>query len=282
MALLSRARALPLMAVGICAFPVFDVDEGEPLAVNPNRGTAFSSVSKLDDTRVIDCFTDYFNNGGAGTCKILSVEDMAVTEEATVVFNANHTQYINVAAFSSTAAVVCYLDHVGTEHLTCRFLDVSSNSINPSEPYTVDDVAVEVSFLSIASLTQDVGVVCWSKPLDSAKDRAGVCNKLTMGEGGVITVGNLVYFDQDFSTSDVTVEAFSETSAVVCWSAQGDGDCRTLTLSDSGSQDSKQKQLHKCRISAFRADSSIGAGPPGRRLWLRPRRALRAREGGQR
>jgi len=225
------------MAVGICAFPVFDVDEGEPLAVNPNRGTAFSSVSKLDDTRVIDCFTDYFNNGGAGTCKILSVEDMAVTEEATVVFNANHTQYINVAAFSSTAAVVCYLDHVGTEHLTCRFLDVSSNSINPSEPYTVDDVAVEVSFLSIASLTQDVGVVCWSKPLDSAKDRAGVCNKLTMGEGGVITVGNLVYFDQDFSTSDVTVEAFSETSAVVCWSAQGDGDCRTLTLSDSGSQD---------------------------------------------
>jgi len=238
MAFLSRACSAVLLTVGVSAFPVYDVDGGEPLAVNPSRGTAFSSVSKLDASRLIECYSDYAD-GGAGICKILSVDvdGMAVTEEGSVVFNANHTQYINVAAFSSSAAVVCYLDHAGTDHLTCRYLDVGGSSIEPSEPYAVDDVAVEVSFLSVASLTHEVGIVCWSEPLNEVKDRAGVCNKLTLGQAGQIAVGSKTYFDQAFSTSDVTVQAFSETSAVVCWSAQGDGDCVALSLSGSGSQD---------------------------------------------
>lgn len=237
MAFLSRACSVVLLTAGASAFPVYDVDDGEPLAVNPLRGTAFTSVSKLGDSRVIECYADYANNGGAGTCKILSVDGMAVTEEGSVVFNANHTQYINVASFSSSTAVVCYLEHVGTEHLTCKFLDVGGNSIVPGEAYVVDDVAVQVSFSSLASLTHEIGIVCWSYPLNPVKDRAGVCNKLTLGEGGNITFGSYTYFDQAYATSDVTVQAFSETSAVVCWSAQGDGDCRTLSLSGSGSED---------------------------------------------
>jgi hypothetical protein len=235
MAFLSRACSVVLLTAGASAFPVYDVDDGEPLAVNPLRGTAFSSVSKLGDSRVIECYADYANNGGAGTCKILSVDGMAVTEKGSVVFNANHTQYINVASFSSSTAVVCYLDHAGTEQLTCRFLDVGDSSIEPGEAYVVDDVAVQVSFSSLASLTDQIGIVCWSYPLNPVKDRAGVCNKLTLGEGGAITFGDYTYFDQAYSTSDVTVQAFSQTSAVVCWSAQGDGDCRTLSLSNSSS-----------------------------------------------
>jgi len=237
MAFLSRACAAAVLAGGASAFPVYDVDQGEPLPVNDQRGTAFASVSKLDDSRVIQCYTDYANSGGAGTCKILSVDGMAVAEEGTVVFDAKHTQYINVASFSSSSAVVCYLDHLDTEHLECRYLEVGDSSIVASEPYVVDDGAVEISFLSVASLTQEVGIVCWTEPLNELKDRAGVCNKLTLGQAGAVTVGNKTYFDTDFSTSDVTVEAFSETSAVVCWSAQGDGDCRTLTLAGPGSQD---------------------------------------------
>lgn len=245
MAFLSRACSVVLLTAGASAFPVYDVMDGEPLAVNPLRGTAFTSVSKLGDSRVIECYADYANNGGAGTCKILRVDGMVVAEEGAVVFNANHTQYINVVSFSPSTAVVCYLDQAGTEHLTCRSLDVGGNSIEPSEAYVVDDVAVEVSFLSLASLTHEIGIVCWSYPLNSVKDRAGVCNKLTLGAGGAITVGNYTYFDQAFSTSDVTVQAFSGTSAVVCWSAQGDGDCRTLSLSDSGPGDLDVGPFHR-------------------------------------
>jgi len=227
MAFLSRASSVVLLAVGASAFPVYVVDQGEPLPVNPS-GTAFTSVSKLDDSRVIQCYTDYANSGGAGTCKILSVDGMAVTEDASVVFDAKVTQYINVASFSSSSAVVCYQDHLDTEHLECRYLEVGGSSIEASEPYVVDDVAVGVSFLSVASLTQEVGIVCWSEPLNDLKDRAGVCNKLTLGQGGAIAVGTKTYFDTDFATSDVTVEAFSETSAVVCWSAEGEGECMAL------------------------------------------------------
>jgi len=236
MACLSRACSVVLLVVGANAFPVYDVDQGEPLPVN-DGGTAFSSMSNLEDSRVIQCYTDYNNNDGAGTCKILRVNGMTVTEEGSVVFDAKHTQYINVATFSASAAVVCYLDHLDTEHLECRYLEVGSSSIEASDSYVVDDVAEGVSFLSVASLTPDIGIICWSEPLNPVKDRAGACNKLTLGQGGAIAVGNKTYFDLDSSTSDVTVRAFSTTSAVVCWSAEGDGECRTLSLSDSGSQD---------------------------------------------
>jgi hypothetical protein len=236
MAFLSRACSVVLLTVGANAFPVYDVDQGDPLPVNGERGTAFTSTSKLDDSRVLQCFTDYANSG-AGTCNILSVDNMTmtVTVQGSVVFNANHTQYISVASFSSSVAVVCYLDHAGTEHLTCRYLKVGGSSIEASQPYVVDDGAVQVSFLSAASLTEEVGIVCWSEPLNPLKDRAGVCNKLTLQEGA-ITAGDKLYFDTDFSTSDVTVRAFSGTVAVVCWSAEGNGECRTLSLSDSGSE----------------------------------------------
>jgi hypothetical protein len=236
MACLVRVCSVVLLTVGASAFPVYDVDQGEPLPVNDRRGTAFSSMSKLEDSRVIECYTDY-GSLGAGVCKVLRVNGMAVTEEASVVFDANNTQYVSVAALSPSAAVVCYLDHLDTEHVECRYLDVGGSSLDASEPYVVDDVAEQVSFLSVASLTPDIGIICWSEPLNPQKDRAGVCNKLTFGLGGTIAVGTKTYFDLDFSTSDVTVRAFSGTSAVVCWSAEGDGECRALSLSGSGSED---------------------------------------------
>jgi len=231
---------MSILAAACNGFPMYDVEDGEALEVNPGQGTAFSSVSTLDASRVIECYADY-GNDGAGTCKLLSVQDKSVTEEGSLVFNANRTQYIKVASFSPSSAVVCYSDHAGTEHLTCRSLAIGGSSMTAHAPYTIDDAAVDVSFLDVASFTHEIGIVCWSEPLspdNTVKDRAGVCNKLTVGQFGEISVGQKAYIDQAYSTSDITVQAFTDTSAVVCWSAQGTGECMAVSLSDTGSASS--------------------------------------------
>jgi len=86
-----------------------------------------------------------------------------------------------------------------------------------------------------------VGVLCWTYVKYSEKggdgpDGAGACNKLTLVSGNVV-VGTEYMFDDEYATSDISVKAFSDTSAVVCYSAQGEGTCVVLSLSGAGSAD---------------------------------------------
>jgi hypothetical protein len=79
-----------------------------------------------------------------------------------------------------------------------------------------------------------------------------VCNKLTL-EGGALVVGADYFFDDQTSTSDISVKAFSEASAVICWSAQGTGECSLLSLSDANGTDFTQgvNQVFYTKTSEF-------------------------------
>jgi hypothetical protein len=219
------------------AFPVYDVEEGPGEFVNEGRGTAFNSVAALDSTRAIECFTDYGSGGGAGTCVVVNVQqDKTVDVAQKYIFANNETHGISVAAFSDKEAVVCYSDKGVTGRLICTSLaiDLGNNQITSGESKIVDAVAFEVPHLDVTTLTHEIGVLCWSEPDSSVKDRAGACNKLTIAGGGALHVSNKSYFDSTRSTTDISVTRFSDVSAIICWSAQGEGNCRQLSLDDNG------------------------------------------------
>jgi len=230
------ARFLLLLLLGSAgAFPVYDVREGSELEVNVDRGTSFTATGRLSDSRALECFADY-GNFGAGTCNILDVSGNQLIKRSTFVFNGNETHEITVAPFTSTASVVCYSDKGGTKKLTCKMLELSGNDLSDSEPVIINADAEEVPFLAITRLSDSVGVLCWSYVLYAAQDRAGVCNKLTLSQGE-LQVGADFFFDMTHSTSDISVQAFSESSAVLCYSAQGTGTCAMLSLSSDGFQE---------------------------------------------
>jgi len=237
------ALLLPLMLAAAGAQPVWEVGSGPDSEVN-NGGTSSLSQGRLSDTLGIMCYTDY-SQSGFGVCSLLDVsggnDTIAVGTEFT--FNSNLTEYISVAPFSATTAVVCYSDSGKTKLVTCVALEVNSTSFSMGQPLQINAEAEQSPYISVSGLSSVLGLVCYMCNGCASQDRLGLCSVLELDGAALTAPGGSVALSGDQAATHISVQGFSASSAVACYSKQGAGTCDLLEVTDSSpwveSKDSK-------------------------------------------
>lgn len=232
-------RVLALLLPISGALPGYEMVGGSPLQVNAG-GTSFNSLARLSTTQAIQCYADYSSGESVGTCNVLTLSGEAVEAGDRVVFNSDETLEVSVVGFSETQALVCYWDGANLKRLTCKSLTISGTDVSVGDAFEVNDAAEETPY-AIARLSAGVGAVCWSYTGDGSPhtDGAGVCNKLTLSDEGLITQGADYFFDEDHTCQDFSLQPFATDSALLCWNADTAGTCTVLSLS-SGDDDFTQ------------------------------------------
>jgi hypothetical protein len=227
-------RVLALLLPISGALPGYEMTGGSPLEVNAG-GTSFNSLARLSATQAIQCYADYSSGKSVGTCSVLTLSGEAVEAGDKVVFNSDETLEVSVVGFSETQALVCYWDEANLKRLTCKSLTISGTDVSVGDAFEVNSAAEETPYAA-ARLSAGVGAVCWSYRGDGSPhtDGAGVCNKMTLNDEGLITKGADYFFDELHTSQDFSIQPFATDSALLCWSAEGAGTCTVLTLSSGG------------------------------------------------
>lgn len=101
---------------------------------------SYLSICGLSPTKAIAVYRDE-GNSNQGTAVILSVSGTTITAGTPVVFETGNTQYCDVAALSSTQAVVTYEDVGNSNKGTACILDVSGTTITPGTPVVFEATA---------------------------------------------------------------------------------------------------------------------------------------------
>jgi len=213
------------------AQPVFDVGTGPVEQLN-SGGTVFIAQGKLSETRGVVCYTDYAYNS-FGICNTLDLSGESVSVGGDLIFNDNTTQQVSVATLSETHAVVCYSDVGNTKRVTCTAFKVDGAAFTKGEPLEVDSEAELSSFISVTSLDSKSALVCYSCagcPSDSQDE--GRCAVLSL-DGTALSKSAELAFTGGAAATDISVQGFSGSSAVACYSKEGDGTC-TLLHADAG------------------------------------------------
>jgi len=253
-ALVSMAAGLlfPLMLVAAGAQPVWDVGAGPASVVN-SGGTAFLSQGRLSDTQGITCYTDFFPDG-FGVCNLLDVSGENATGISVgpdFVFNSNLTEYISVAPFSATAAVVCYSDSGNTKLVTCVALEVEGDSFRKGEPLQIDAEAEQSPYISVSSLSETLGLICYTCNGCASQDRRGLCSVLELS-GTILTKPQSSFpLSGAQVATQISVQGFTASSAVVCYSKQGAGTCDLLNVSTSAISSESVQVFHSGSVNFF-------------------------------
>jgi hypothetical protein len=107
---------------------------GDAEVVNA-RNSSSVSVAPLTSTGGIVCFVDLNSEedanqndaAGPATCKVLSVDGVALSANPANVVNANPTEYLNVVGLSADAAMMCYSNQGAGEGF-CRALSIAETT----------------------------------------------------------------------------------------------------------------------------------------------------------
>merc|ERR1719188_1480334 len=180
------------------------------------------------------CYTDY-QQSGFGVCSLLVLsggnDTIAVGTEFT--FNSNLTEYISVAPFSETTAVVCYSDSGNTKLVTCVALEVvDGNKLSMGQPLEINAEAEQSPYISASGLSSSLGLVCYMCNGCANQDRYGLCSVLVL-DGTALTAPNAFALSGTEAATHISVQGFSASSAVACYSKQGAGTCDLLEVTDS-------------------------------------------------
>lgn len=231
---MALALLLPLMLAAAGAQPVWEVGSGPDSEVN-SGGTSSLSQGKLSDTKGIMCYTDY-QQSGFGVCSLLVLsggnDTIAVGTEFT--FNSNLTEYISVAPFSETTAVVCYSDSGNTKLVTCVALEVvDGNSLSMGQPLEINAEAEQSPYISASGLSSSLGLVCYMCNGCANQDRYGLCSVLELDGTALTAPSDSFALSGTQAATHISVQGFSASSAVACYSKQGAGTCDLLEVTDS-------------------------------------------------
>merc|ERR1719327_2028496 len=99
------------------------------------RNSSSVSVAPLTSTGGIVCFVDLNSEedankndaAGPATCKVLSVDGVALSANPANVVNANPTEYLNLVGLSTDAAMMCYSNQGAGEGF-CRALSIAETT----------------------------------------------------------------------------------------------------------------------------------------------------------
>merc|ERR1719188_431718 len=181
------------------------------------------------------CYTDY-QQSGFGVCNLLDVsggnDTIAVGTE--FIFNSNLTEYISVAPFSATTAVVCYSDSGNTKLVTCVALEVNGVSLSMGQPLEINAEAEQSPYISVSGLSSGLGLVCYMCNGCASQDRYGLCSVLTLDGAALTAPGGSDAISGTQAATHISVQGFSASQAVVCYSKEGDGTCDLFDVSTSG------------------------------------------------
>jgi len=107
---------------------------GDAVVMNA-RNSSSVSVAPLTSTGGIVCFVDLNSEedankndaAGPATCKVLSVDGVALSANPANVVNANPTEYLNLVGLSTDAAMMCYSNQGAGEGF-CRALSIAETT----------------------------------------------------------------------------------------------------------------------------------------------------------
>ena len=107
---------------------------GTGLVVDNAGNSGGFSVSGLSDSTAIACNSDGTNSKYL-TCRVLSVSGTTLTASpGVVVYEGNSAQAVEVAALTSSTAIVCYKNTQNNNAGTCKHLSISGTTILRSAP----------------------------------------------------------------------------------------------------------------------------------------------------
>lgn len=201
---------------------------GTPAEIEAGQ-TMYTSIAMLTPTKAIVCYKD-FDDSEKGKAAILNLAGSTVTPVAPVVFETGSTNWISVAAVSSTKAVVVFNDAGDSNKGKACVLDISGDTI------TAQTAAVFLNtngplYTTVVVLSSTKCVVNYKH----ASDTKGYGCVLDITGAGLdaITPGTPAEFEADAS-SYVTATTLTSTKVIVCFADGGDsgkGKARILNIS---------------------------------------------------
>ena len=111
------------------------ITAGTPVVFESATST-YISVSTLDSSKAIVCYTDD-GNSSYGTACVLSISGTTITAGTPVVFESASSYYISVSTLDSSKAIVCYRDDGNSSYGTSSLLKITgasvANKVNPTK-----------------------------------------------------------------------------------------------------------------------------------------------------
>ena len=107
----------------------FNLAKSSDLIVN--AGTTYSlSVASFGASSAIMCYRDA-SKSGYGTCNALTLSGTTLSKGSDLIVNAGTTDYVSVASFGASSAIMCYEDSSNSEYGTCNAIGCGAG-MNPA------------------------------------------------------------------------------------------------------------------------------------------------------
>jgi len=225
----SAALALALAALLAGPAKGADIDyvvtESPEVVVNSGGSSDIATVV-LSETAGIVCYLDRAGEKD-GWCNALdlSVQSAAPSKGPGVQLAGVKLRHFELARFSDTQAVACYV-RLGSDGLAvCQVLEVQESdwSLTAGEDMLVDGETIFLHQLDVASFSQTSGVVCYADTTSEPNLKVNCVPfaletaTLSLARGQAVRVDDYVHH-----VRQVIVTAFSDTSAVVCYALEVD------------------------------------------------------------
>jgi len=192
-------------------------------------GQQRSAVARLDDTHAIVCWVKPPPAGSKyGAAKVATISGSSVTFGSQHQFKADFTDgdtAIDVAALSSTKALIVYADQSDSGHGTAQVATISGNDITYGS---------EVEFLSETCFNQ-----CRVAAIDSTRAIVVYRNASNHGRSKIATVSgsDVTFGSDDFwsgGASGMDVDVLSSTTVVIAYANTGTGAGNLIAATISG------------------------------------------------
>jgi urease beta subunit len=202
------------------------ITAGTPV-VFESANSIYISVSTLDSSKAIVCYTDN-GNSNYGTACVLSISGTTITAGTPVVFESATSIYISVSTLDSSKAIVCYYDGGNSFYGTACVLSISGTTITAGTPVVFESASSE--YISVSTLDSSKAIVCYR---DNGNSFYGTACVLSIS-GTTITAGTPVVFESA-SSYYFSVSTLDSSKAIVCYRDDGNSSFGTAcVLSISG------------------------------------------------
>ncbi len=191
-----------------------------------NSGTTIDiSSAALSTTKFVVAYHDG-GNSNYGTAVIGDVSGTDITFGSEYVFNSPSTDYMSVAALTSSKFVVAYRDNANSFYGTAIIGDVSGTVITFGSEYVFNS-GYRSDHESVMALTSSKFVIAYSDISNSSYGMAVIGDV----SGTVITFGSEYVFNSGY-TSYTSVAALTSSKFVVAYHDGGNSDYGTAIIGD--------------------------------------------------